>query len=125
MPYKQYLDQSEEELEAARLLFEKGFYREAVSRAYYSMFHATQALLFLKEIFPKSHKGVIQKFGEEFIKSGTLEIKMGHLLTQAESMRLKADYDVGVKITKDECEEILDNCEIFIAKIKETIKVIK
>jgi len=125
MPYKQYLDQSEEELDASRLLFEGGFYREAISRAYYSMFHATQALLFLKEIFPKSHKGVIQKFGEEFVKSGVLETKMGHLLSQAESMRLKADYDVGVKITKDECEEILDNCEFFITKIKQTIKEIK
>lgn len=125
MPYKQYLDQSEEELDASRLLFEKGFYREAISRAYYSMFHATQALLFLKEIFPRSHKGVIQKFGEEFVKSGVLETKMGHLLSQAESMRLKADYDVGVKITKDECEEILDNCEFFISKIKVTIKEIK
>jgi uncharacterized protein len=125
MPYKQYLDQSEEELDAARLLFEERFYREAISRAYYSMFHATQALLFLKEIFPKSHKGVIQKFGEEFVKSGVLEKKMGHLLSQAESMRLRADYDVGVKITKDECEEILDNCEFFIKKIKETIKEIK
>ena len=125
MPYNQYIKQAAEELEAARLLFEESFYREAISRAYYSMFHATQALLFLRKVFPKSHKGVIQKFGEEFIKPGLLEKKMGQLLAQAESMRLKADYDVGVKITKSECEEILDNCEFFIVKIKETIKEIK
>ncbi len=37
-------------------------------------------------------------------------------------MRLRADYDVGVKITKEECEEILDNCDFFIKKIKDTIK---
>ena len=125
MPYKEYLDQAEEEFNAASHLFKGGYYREAVSRAYYSMFHATQAILIIKEIYPKSHKGIIQKFGEEFVKSGVLETKMGHLLSQAESMRLKADYDVGVKITKDECEEILDNCEFFISKIKETIKEIK
>ena len=47
---------------------------------------------------------------------------MGHILSQSESMRLKADYDVGVKITKDECKEILENCELFISQIKETIK---
>jgi len=122
MPYKEYLDQSEEELNASYVLFDKEFYREAISRAYYSMFHATQALLILKEIYPKSHKGVIQKFGEEFVKSGLLEKKMGYILSQAETMRLKADYDVGVKITKEECEEILDNCEFFIKKIKDTIK---
>jgi len=124
MPYKEYLDQAEEELNASYVLFEKEFYREAISRAYYSMFHATQALLILKEIYPKSHKGVIQKFGEEFVKSGLLEKKMGYILSQAETMRLKADYDVGVKITKEECEEILYNCEFFIKKVKDTIKEI-
>ena len=124
MPYKEYLDQAEEELNASYVLFEKEFYRESVSRAYYSMFHATQALLILKEVYPKSHKGVIQKFGEEFVKPGILEKKLGHILSQSESMRLKADYDVGVKITKEECEEILYNCEFFIKKVKDTIKEI-
>ena len=125
MPYKEYLDQALEELEAANLLFERKYYREAVSRAYYSMFHAVQALLILKEIYQKSHKGVIQKFGEEFVKPGLLEKKRGYILSQAETMRLKADYDAGVKISKDECEEILDNCEFFISKVKETIDEIK
>jgi len=44
------------------------------------------------------------------------------MLAQAETMRLKADYDVGVKIDKEECEEILTNCEFFLSKVKETIK---
>jgi len=89
------------------------------------MFHASQALLLIKEVYPKSHKGVIQKFGEEFVKSGLLEKKMGYMLAQAETMRLKADYDVGVKITREECEEILDNCEFFISKVKEMIADLK
>lgn len=122
MSYKEYIDQSYEEFDAANLLFDKEFYREAVSRAYYSMFHAAQALLFIKNVYPKSHKGVIQKFGEEFIKPGLLERKIGHMLAQTETMRLKADYDVGVKIDKEECEEILTNCEFFLSKVKETIK---
>jgi len=122
MPYKEYIDQAEEEYDAANLLFNKGFYRESISRAYYSMFHAAQALLIIKKVYPKSHKGVIQKFGEEFVKPNFLERKMGHILAQAETMRLKADYDVGVKIDEDECKEILENCYFFISKIKEKIK---
>ena len=125
MPYKEYINQANEELNAAHLLFNKEFYRESVSRAYYSMFHATQALLIIKEIYPKSHKGVIKKFGEEFVKTGILEKKMGYILAQAETMRLKADYDVGVKISKDECEEILDNCEYFNLKVKELINELR
>ncbi|RLF32848.1 MAG: HEPN domain-containing protein [Thermoplasmata archaeon] len=122
MPYKEYLDQAVEELQAANLLFAEKYYREAISRAYYSMFHASQALLMIKEVYPRSHKGVIQKFGEEFVKPGLLEKKMGYILAQAETMRLKADYDVGAKITKEECEEILANCKFFISKVKEIIK---
>jgi len=121
MPYKQYLEQAEEELEAANLLREKGFLRESISRAYYAMFHAAQALLMLKKIFPKSHKGVIQKFGEEFIKAGLLEKEMGYMLSQAETMRLKADYDVGVQISEEECDAVLEHSEQFIDIIKKTI----
>ncbi len=50
---------------------------------------------------------------------------MGHILSQAETMRLKSDYDVGVKIAKEEYEEILNNCEFFIKKIKDSIKDFK
>ena len=81
MSHEDYLRQSEEELNAADLLFNNGFYKEAVSRAYYSMFHAAQALLFIRDLYPKSHKGVIHKFGEEFVKSGLLERKMGQMLS--------------------------------------------
>ena len=47
---------------------------------------------------------------------------MGQMLSQSESMRLKADYDVGVSINKEECEEILENCEVFLTQVKEAIK---
>ena len=86
------------------------------------MFHAAQALLYIRRISPKSHKGVIQKFGEEFIKPGLLEKSMGQMLAQAESMRLKADYDVGIPVHEEECKEILDNCEDFLTQVKEAIK---
>lgn len=36
-------------------------------------------------------------------------------------MRLKADYDVGIPIAKEECEEILEHCEQFIDTVKKTI----
>jgi len=125
VPYTEYITTAEEELDAASLLYEKGFLKESISRSYYSMFHATQALLILKNIYPKSHKGVIQKFGEEFVKTGILEKKMGEMLAQAETMRLKADYEVGLHTNKEECELILENCEIFLLKIKDIIKKLK
>jgi len=119
--HEDYLRQSEEELNAADLLFNNGFYKEAVSRAYYSMFHAAQALLFIRDVYPKSHKGVIHKFGEEFVKTGLLERKMGQMLSQAESMRMKADYDVVIVIKKEECEDTIKKGKLFLSKVKEVI----
>lgn len=40
MSYENYITQVEEEFNAANLLVDKNFYREAISRAYHSMFHA-------------------------------------------------------------------------------------
>ena len=38
-------DQAQEALQASRVLLEEGLYRDCISRAYYAMFDAAQALL--------------------------------------------------------------------------------
>ncbi|MFO8132725.1 MAG: HEPN domain-containing protein [Thermoplasmatota archaeon] len=121
MSYEDYLVQADEELSAARLLSRKTFYREAASRAYYAMFHAAQAILLLKNVYPKSHAGVIRAFGETLVKPGILDKRMGQMLSQAASMRMKADYDVGVRVTKQECEETLSNAETFLQEISNAV----
>jgi uncharacterized protein (UPF0332 family) len=60
-------------LDAACLLFEDGFYEDAVSRAYYSMYFAAKALLLKKDITVKTHKGLLSKFGLEFVNEGVVE----------------------------------------------------
>lgn len=44
--------------EVAVLMAHK-FYVSAISRLYYSCFHATKALLLTKDLLPKTHSGVI------------------------------------------------------------------
>jgi len=46
--HEKYIENAEEKLEAAEYLLEGGFYNDAVSRAYYSMFYSAKALLSLK-----------------------------------------------------------------------------
>lgn len=60
-------------LDAAYHLFEDGFYEDAVSRAYYSMYFAAKALLLKKDITVKTHKGLLSKFGLEFVNEGVVE----------------------------------------------------
>jgi uncharacterized protein (UPF0332 family) len=44
-----YLNLSQEELETAALLLESNRYRASISRAYYSMYYATQSLYNLRK----------------------------------------------------------------------------
>ena len=55
---------AKEKLEAAGYLFKGGFYRDAVSRAYYSMYHSARALLGIKEIHPRTHSGVVKEWSQ-------------------------------------------------------------
>jgi len=50
---------SQERLAAAQSLHKKQYYEDAVSRAYYAMFFAARAILLIKNISPKTHRGVI------------------------------------------------------------------
>ncbi|MEK7274521.1 MAG: HEPN domain-containing protein, partial [Candidatus Desantisbacteria bacterium] len=54
---EKYLLNAEEKLSVAEYLLIGKFYKDSISRSYYSMFFAAKALLATKEIYPESHKG--------------------------------------------------------------------
>ncbi len=60
---QQLLALAQEELETADLLLDNNRYRACISRSYYAIYHATQALMASKNLSSKSHKGVIKLFG--------------------------------------------------------------
>lgn len=57
-----------ETLGAAEYLLKGGYYNDAVSRAYYAMFYASRALLAVRNLHPKGHKGLVLQFGLELVK---------------------------------------------------------
>ena len=77
---RKYLKNAEEKLNAAKHLLEGEFYRDSVSRSYYSMFFAAKALLALREIYPQTHKGVVTQFGLQFVKNGFIRELHGRSL---------------------------------------------
>ena len=123
--HKRYIENAEERLEAAGYLLNGGFYNDAVSRAYYSMFYSARALLSLKEIYPKAHKGVISNFGLEFVKKGFVEDIYGRALSHAKDRREVADYDIEKDIGKEEAESIVEDADRFLERIKKAIQEIE
>ncbi|MCD6189444.1 MAG: HEPN domain-containing protein [Thermococcus sp.] len=117
-----HLELAEEELSSAHLLLQNGKLRDAISRAYYSMFHAAKALLLTKGINPKKHSGVVRMFGLHFVDEGFIEKIYAKYLTSAFTLRSRADYDIYYTPSPEEAKDIVENAERFLERIKRALE---
>jgi uncharacterized protein (UPF0332 family) len=117
----QLLSEAEKRLDVARHLMKEGFYDDAVSRAYYSMYFSTVALFLTRKIRVKTHKGLIARFGQEFIDTGLIERYYGRALRIAEELRSEADYSISREISEDEARETIKDAEKFLMRLKDEI----
>lgn len=108
------INNAHEKLEAAKNLFENGFYNDSVSRAYYAMFFSAKALLFKKNIHPKTHRGLISQFGLEFVKKNEFKKELFDLLARAQEDREEADYGLFSSIDQNEAKIIIEGAESFL-----------
>lgn len=109
-------------LKSAKLLLEHGALEDAVSRAYYAMFHAAKAILFNKGVKTKTHKGTISLFGEYIIKKGVLDEEYADMLRKTFDLRQKSDYEIYKELEEELVKEAVNNAMKFIKKIKEPLK---
>lgn len=114
-PASRLLEKAAESLRAAALLLENGLPAVSVSRAYYAMFYAAEALLAVEGLSFKSHHAVVAAFGERFAKAGRLDRDLHRDLMDAFRQRQRADYDPSVQITPDEAAELLTCAKNFVA----------
>jgi len=119
------LVQAELRLKAARQLQETGFYDDAVSRAYYSMYFAATAMFLARGIRVKTHRGLVARFGREFVETGLIEAHFGRILRIAEELRSEADYSIIRQISDEEAAAILDDADKFMARAKDIITNIR
>lgn len=116
------IERANRRLDAAYHLFEEGFFEDAVSRAYYSMYFAAKSLLLKRDITVKTHKGLLTTFGLEFVNEGIVEEYYGRALRIAEELREEADYSISREITKEEAESIVEDAKQFLTRIKRAIR---
>jgi uncharacterized protein (UPF0332 family) len=92
---KRWLDRALTTLRATEALIEDQLYHDAVSRAYYAMFYAANALLIRDGLnVSEKHSAVMAAFGREYVKTGKVDPKYHQMLIQDFEWRQKADYDV-------------------------------
>jgi uncharacterized protein (UPF0332 family) len=76
-----YTQKAEKKLGVAEKLFEMREHEDCVSRAYYAVFHAAQALLLTEGQRAEIHKGVVTLFSLLFIKTGKFEKNLAEYLS--------------------------------------------
>ena len=114
----QFLSLAEEELETSKLVLGNQYYRASVSRAYYAMYYATQALLIAKNLARRTHKGVIQQFSQHFVKSGDFPTSMAKDLKRVYDLRQLSDYEAAISLTLEEAAMALEASAGFVSRVR-------
>jgi uncharacterized protein (UPF0332 family) len=81
------------DLKSARALFFIEDYKGANNRAYYSIFHAINAVHAVSGKAYKRHKDAVANFNKDYVKSSVFPREMGRKIGQAEEIRHASDYD--------------------------------
>lgn len=111
-----------EKLRVAKLLFKNRKYRDAVSRAYYSIFYATRAFLLRYGQDPASHKGVDVLFHRFCATHKRPTADFAKILSLMRQARLDADYKEKVHITKEDAQEAINMARSFLKEIQKLLR---
>ena len=87
------LERAKQDLQDTELLYKNNSLLSANNRAYYSIFHAIQAVLAIERIDFKRHKDVIAYFNKNYINTEIFPKKLGRKIGQAFQIREDSDYD--------------------------------
>jgi len=118
---KGFLRSAHERLRATRVLIKGGFYRSAVSEAYYAFLDAADGALASRRITPKSHAGTISLFGLHFIKPGLVDAKYSRWFKLIRKARMYADYHRLRSFSRQEAEEALAQAAEFVSVVEALI----
>ncbi|MBI4972449.1 MAG: HEPN domain-containing protein [Candidatus Omnitrophica bacterium] len=113
-----YMQKAIKKLEVAEKLFRTGDYEDSVSRAYYAVFHAAQALLLSEGEKAESHKGVVTLFGLLFVKTEKFSRDMGKYLANIKDDRESGDYEVFSYIDEESAVTALAEAKKFLKETR-------
>lgn len=113
-----YLELAIEYRRQSQYGLEGGNYRLAVDGSYNAAELCAKGLLLLKvRDLPSSHGGIIQRFGEIWIKTDLLPREMGRGLNKGFDTRNQARYERHASIGEEEAKEMLALADQFIAAL--------
>lgn len=114
---KAYLEKAKEHLKAAKISLEYGLFRDAISRAYYSVYSAAYSILYLLGKVPKTHAGLRTSFSL-LVREGVVEVEYGKIISKLYEMRETSDYDPISFYGEEEAEQAVSDAERFLFRME-------
>lgn len=118
-----YLERANLDLRAAKANLDDGFYGVVVSRAYYAMFYAANALLATQGLTRSKHTAVHAAFGQHFVKTGLIEPQYLRRLVDAFDARSDADYDAAFVGDPARAEAAVASAKDFVARVERLLSL--
>ncbi len=112
------LERANGSLSAARVLLSSGHYPDAISRAYYAMFHGACALLASIGRDARSHEAVRALVAEHFIRPGLMSASQGRALSRMAGDRNDADYNVASVFEGPDVVGDIEIAESFLLEVE-------
>ena len=116
------MEQSSQNLAAAKRDLAAGVPALAVSRVYYAMFHAAEAALAAMGACFSSHGAVIAAFGKELAKTGKLPSSLHRDLIDAFARRNTGEYGDFKRVSHDEADRAVRIAGEFVSAVEKFLK---
>lgn len=115
---KYRLERAKEDLELAKKSLELGFFKGALNRSYYAIFHSLRAVLALDRFDSKKHSGIIAFFQKNYILTEKFDKTSSKIIQDAFEIRNKSDYEDFFIASKEDAKIQIQNAEILVEKIE-------
>lgn len=112
------LNRAKEDLEAAASNYQSGFYKAAINRAYYAIFHAIRAVNILDGFDASKHSSVIAHFNQFYVHEGKFDRNTYKLIDSAYRIREKCDYSDFFIASKEDSEKQICNANKFLHQVE-------
>ena len=110
---KYRFETSLESITDAKIMLDNGRYKNALNRAYYSIFHAIRSVCALDGFDSSKHSGVISYFNQNYVKTNIFPRELSKIIRYASESREKADYLDFYIASKEEAEKQIERAIYF------------
>ena len=116
------LNRAREDLKAAISNHQAGFYKVAINRSYYAIFHAIRAVNILDGFDASKHSSVIAHFNQFYVHERKFERDIYKLIDSAYRIREKCDYSDFFIASKEDSENQIENAQKFVKQVETFLK---